>query len=122
VPHDIDVKEFDKRAFFVSQIRGTSMRYSILFAALMAVLGLSACEKATVVTPAPAPVVVPVPGPAGPQGATGATGEQAQKGDTGATGKTGDTGTTGNTGAEGVKGDPGKKGGDTVIIVPVPAK
>jgi hypothetical protein len=117
VPRDFGSRKFDKRAsFFVSQIRGITMRYSILLAALMATLGLSACERAVVVTPAPA--VITVPGPAGPQGATGATGEQAEKGDTGATGSTGATGATGSTGAEGVQGERGKTGGDTVVIVP----
>jgi len=49
------------------------MRYSIVVAAALFVLALSACERdkpTVVVTPsAPATVVaVPVPGPAGPQG------------------------------------------------------
>ena len=78
-----------------------------LLAALLAVVGLTACEKTesttvtppatTVVeTPAAAPAVVPVPVP-GPAGAPGAPGE---------------------------KGEPGKDGtGDTVIVVPEqPAK
>ncbi len=97
------------------------MKFSIMIAAVLAALGLSACEKATVITPTPAPAVVLVPGPAGPQGATGATGEQAQKGDTGATGSTGATGytgATGSTGAEGAQGERGKTGGDTVVIIP----
>lgn len=80
------------------------MRYSILFAVLTIALGLSACERATVITPAST-----VPGPAGPQGATGATG----KGDTGATGN---TGATGSTGAEGVQGERGATGGAVVIV------
>ncbi len=77
------------------------MKYSILFAASLAIFGLAACEKPTVVN-TPAPVVaappatqlVPVPGP---QGATGSTG------------------------AEGQKGEPGK-GGDTVIVAPPATK
>lgn len=86
------------------------MKYSIVFAAALTALALSACEKpTTVVTPA---VVVPVPGPAGPTGATGATGAQAEKG------ATGDTGATGSTGSTGASGEPGKSGGSTVIIVP----
>ncbi len=70
-----------------------------LLAALLAVAGLTACEKTTVnpaptvVTPTvevpvavPGPAVpVPVPGPAGPAGAPGAPGEK------GAEGKPGDT-------------------------------
>jgi hypothetical protein len=121
VLRDFDVRKPDNQAFVVSKIKGTTMRYSILFAALIAALGLSACEKAVVVTPTPSVVTVPVPGPAGPQGATGATGEQAEKGATGATGATGSTGftgATGSTGAEGVQGATGKTGGDTIVIVP----
>jgi len=68
------------------------MKYSILFVALMATLGLSACEK-TVVTPAAST------GPAGPTGATGSTGS------------------SGSTGASGSKGETGKTG-DTVVVVP----
>ena len=86
------------------------MKTLVLFAASIAIFGLAACEKPTVInTPAPivnappATQLVPVPGP---QGATGATGS---------------TGSTGSTGADGQKGDPGK-GGDTVIIVPPATK
>ena len=75
-----------------------------LLAALLAIIGLTACEKTTVnpaptvVTPTvevpvavPGPAVpVPVPGPAGAPGAPG---------------------------ADGAKGEPGKTG-DTVIVVP----
>jgi hypothetical protein len=83
-----------------------------LLAALLAVVGLTACEKtesttvvppATTVietpaaTPAAVPVPVPVPGPAGPAGAPGPEG------------------------APGTPGEPGKDG-DTVLIVPEPAK
>ncbi len=78
-----------------------------LLAALLAIAGLTACEKTTVnpaptvVTPTvevpvavPGPAVpVPVPGPAGAPGAPGAPG------------------------AEGAKGADGKPG-DTVIVVP----
>ncbi|MBZ2207034.1 hypothetical protein [Massilia soli] len=79
-----------------------------LLAALMAVVGLTACEKTesttvmppstTVVeTPVASPAVVPVPVP-GPAGAPGAPGEK------------------------GEPGEPGKEG-DTVIVVPEqPAK
>ena len=106
------------------------MKYSILISAGLMALALSACDKpTTVVTPAPAVVAVPVPGPAGPTGATGATGSTGYtgapgaSGDTGAsgaTGATGATGTTGTTGDTGAKGDRGRTGGDTVIVVPPP--
>jgi hypothetical protein len=83
------------------------MKTTILIA-LLAVIGLTACEKTTVNPPAttvvnptvekpvavPGPAVpVPVPGPAG---APGAPGEK---------------------GAPGAQGEPGKPG-DTVIVVP----
>lgn len=77
------------------------MKYSMILVGLLTVLGLSACERPTVVnTPStPVPVVVPgAPGPAGPAGAPGAPGY------------------------EGPKGDPGQPGGDAVIVVPVPAE
>jgi hypothetical protein len=84
-------------------IKETTMKFTLL-AALLAVAGLTACEKTTVnpaptvVTPTvevpvavPGPTVaVPVPGPAGAPGAPGAPGE---------------------------KGEDGKPG-DTVIVVP----
>ena len=112
-----------------------SMKFSFLLAALVATLGLAACDKTVVAPPAAAPVVV-VPGPAGPAGATGATGATgstvAVPGPTGATGATGatgydgakgDTGNTGNTGNTGDTGSTGNTGadgkpGDTVIVVP----
>lgn len=72
------------------------MKYSMVFVALMTVIGLGACDRQ------PATTVVAVPGPAGPPGATGATG---------------DTGATGSSGAEGTQGAPGKAGGDTTVIV-----
>lgn len=78
------------------------MKHMILFAALLASLGLAACDRPTVVT-VPA-VNVPVPGPAGPQGATGSTGS---------TGGVGSTGATGNTGATGKPVE-----GTTVIVIP----
>lgn len=88
------------------------MRYSFLVLAALFAFSLSGCDRpTTVVTPA-APVLVPVPGPAGPQGATGAPAEK------GATGATGETGAPGMTGADGVKGDKGKTGGDTIVVVP----
>ena len=73
------------------------MNHSILLTALLATLGLAACDRPAVVA---VPVPVAVPGPAGPQGATGETGN------------TGYTGATGNTGATGKTGD-----GTTVIVV-----
>jgi hypothetical protein len=70
-----------------------TMKTTIL-AALIAVIGLTACEKTTVnppttvVTPTveskvAVPVPVPVPGPAGPAGAPGAPGEKGEPGKTG---------------------------------------
>ena len=100
------------------------MKYSIIFVALVAVFGLSACEKPTVVNVPPSTV----PGPAGPQGAavtqgnTGTQGTTGTQGDTGAQGATGFQGDTGKTGATGTQGDTGKTGGDTIVIVPAPAQ
>ena len=93
------------------------MKYSMLFAALIATLGLSACDYWR---PAATPAVVVVPGPAvpGPTGATGATGATGSTGDTGSRGSTGNTGATGFTGDTGATGDTGKTGGGTVVIVP----
>ncbi|MGZ8288749.1 MAG: collagen-like protein [Telluria sp.] len=80
-----------------------------LLAALLAVVGLTACEKTTVnppattvvtptvETPAPAAVAVPVPVP-GPQGEPGAPG------------------TPGEPGTPGAPGEPGKDGSTTVIV------
>ena len=92
------------------------MKYSTLLVALVMVLGLSACDKPTVVN-VPAATVA-VPGPAGPQGDTGTQGATGIQGDTGSTGNTGNTGATG---YDGAKGDTGKTGGDTIVIVPAPA-
>ncbi len=78
------------------------MKHIVVIAAVFATLSLVACERATVVTPPPATIVVP--GPAGPTGATGSTGAT---GDQGATGTTGDQGATGKTGS-----------GTTVIVTP----
>ena len=89
------------------------MKYSTLLVALVTVLGLSACDKPTVVN-VPAATVA-VPGPAGPQVDTGTQGA------TDETGSTGNTGNTGATGYDGAKGDTGKTGGDTIVIVPAPA-
>lgn len=72
------------------------MKITSLLAALLAVAGLTACEKTTVnpaptvVTPTvevpvavPGPAVpVPVPGPQGPAGAPGEKGEPGKPGDT----------------------------------------
>ena len=81
------------------------MKISLL-AALLAVAGLSACEKTTVTPAAPTvvqptvevPVAVPgpatpvpVPGPQGPAGEPGKPGEPGQPGEKGADGKPGDT-------------------------------
>lgn len=86
------------------------MKMSILIAAVLAMAGLTACEKtekttvnppAVVTTPAQKEVVpVPVPGPQGPAG---------EKGDKGAPGAPGEPGE---------KGEPGKNGGTTVVVPP----
>lgn len=78
------------------------MKHAILFASLITALGLSACDRPTVVT-VPGPTVT-VPGPAGPQGESGEQGAQ------------------GSTGYTGEQGEPGEGGTDTVVIVPVPAE
>lgn len=69
-----------------------------LLAALMATVGLAACDRPAVVNnPPPGPAVAvptPVPGPPGPTGATGSQG------------------------AQGTQGEPGKTG---VLVVPAPA-
>ena len=61
------------------------MKSLILISAVLATLGLAACDKPTVVNVPATPVAVPVavPGPAGPQGATGNTGSDGMKGDAG---------------------------------------
>ncbi len=75
------------------------MKHTVLLAGLLAIAGLSGCDRPTVVNVPATPVAVP--GPAGPTGATGATGD------------TGSTGNTGSTGAAGKSGD-----GTTIIIAP----
>ena len=95
------------------------MKYSIPSLALLAVFGLAACDRPTVVN---VPVPVAVPGPAGATGATGATGNTGSTGSTGATGTPGSPGYTGDTGATGATGATGKAGdGTTVIVVTPPA-
>ncbi len=90
------------------------MNHLILISALLATLGLSACDRPTVIIPA---TPVAVPGPAGPQGATG------DQGSKGATGSEGSQGATGIQGSEGSKGDTGKTGSTAVILIPTePAK
>lgn len=101
-------------------LKGFDMNKFLMTSVVLAVLGLTACDRPTVIVPA---VPVAVPGPAGPQGATGS---QGAGGNTGITGNTGNTGNTGATGAQGSqgndgnKGDTGKTGGNTAVIV-VPA-
>jgi len=75
------------------------MNYSLPLFAIVAALGLAACDRTAVVAVPVAPSVVP-----GPAGATGATGD---------TGNTGNTGATGDTGASGKDGD-----GTTIIMSP----
>lgn len=87
------------------------MKTTIL-AALLAIAGLTACEKTTVNPPSSTTVVTPTvevpsaaPAPVIVQGAPGEPGAP------------GASGATGASGAEGQKGEPGKTG-DTVIVVP----
>jgi len=89
------------------------MNRSILMIALVAALGLTACDRQPTVVTVPPPAVEP--GPPGPQGAPGATGTTGQTGDTGQTGYTGATGDTGETGKTGAPG-----GATTVIVEPAP--
>jgi hypothetical protein len=91
------------------------MKYSVVVAAALCSLALSACDRPTVVVPAAAPAVVAVPGPAGPAGPQGAP---AEKGEPGATGAPGSPGMMG---ADGAKGEKGRAGGDTIVVVPAPA-
>ena len=87
----------------------------LLVSAMLVVLGLTACDRPTVIMPT---TPVAVPGPAGPQGATGSQGAEGNKGNTG------NTGATGNQGNDGTKGDTGKTGaggGTAVIVVPAEA-
>lgn len=91
------------------------MNHSILMLALVATLGLAACDNKPEVIYMPPPAAGP-PGPAGPTGATGNTGNT---GNTGSTGDTGGTGAQGSPGFDGSKGETGKPGdGTTVIVVP----
>lgn len=94
--------------------KGFLMNKSLLALALVAVVGLAACDRPAVVAVPASPVVVPGPaGPAGPAGATGATGSTGSTGYTGATGSTGSAGDTGATGAAGKSGV-----GTTIVVVP----
>src|ERR1017187_3701461 len=89
---------------------------TMLISALFVALGLSACDRPTVVNVPATPVAVP-----GPAGATGAAGNEGTKGETGNQGNQGNEGTkgaTGNQGNEGTKGETGKSGGTTVIVTP----
>jgi hypothetical protein len=60
------------------------MKTSMLLAALVATLGLAACDRPTVVNNPPNTVAVPtpVPGPPGPSGEPGKPGEPGQPGST----------------------------------------
>jgi hypothetical protein len=110
------------QAVVVIFIKGIHMNRSILLLALLATLGLAACDRPTVVTAPSTPVAVP--GPAGATGATGATGSQGYDGNTGATGNTGNTGATGTQGYDGntgATGATGKSGDGTTVIVMPPA-
>lgn len=98
------------------------MKKYLLVSAMLAALGLTACDRPTVVMPT-TPVVVP--GPAGPQGATGSQGAEGNKGNTGNTGAMGNQGNQGNDGTKGDTGKTGAGGSTAVIVVPAetpPAK
>jgi len=86
------------------------MNRLLLISAMLATLGLAACDRPAVVA---VPVPVAVPGPAGPTGATGNTGSTGSQGNDGATGATGNQGNDGNKGATGKTGD-----SSTVIVLP----
>ena len=93
-----DVSGSNWMQFFIqivfSNLKGYNMNKYLLVSTMLAVLGLTACDRPTVVVPS-TPVVVPspvaVPGPAGPQGATGSQGAEGAKGDTGKTGAGGNS-------------------------------
>jgi Collagen triple helix repeat (20 copies) len=86
------------------------MRKYILVSVAFGMLGLTACDRPTVIIPA---TPVAVPGPAGPAGATGSQGNEGSKGA---------TGMQGNQGTDGTKGDTGKTGTGGAAIVIVPAE
>lgn len=97
------------------------MKYSILILSLLATLGLSACDKPTVVNVPATPVAVPGPaGATGTQGESGVQGNEGTKGETGTQGNEGVKGDTGVQGNEGNKGDTGKTGEGTTIVIPPP--
>jgi hypothetical protein len=89
----------------ITYIKESTMKTTLLVA-MLAIIGLTACEKTTVNPPAttvvnptvekqvavPGPAVpVAVPGPAGAPGAPGATGDKGDAGKPGEPGKPGDT-------------------------------
>lgn len=78
------------------------MNRTLLIAALLATLGLAACDKQPVVVNVPATPVA-VPGPAGPQGAAGTQGTAGVQGETGKTGQ------------------PGGEGSTVIVVPPAPA-
>lgn len=82
----------------------SKLTFALFTALSITALGLTACDKPTVVNvPADTETVV-VPGPPGPAGAPG---------EPGTTGDAGETGTTGDKGVQGETGD-----STTVIITP----
>jgi Collagen triple helix repeat (20 copies) len=96
-------------------LQGIKMSKYFLATAVLAVLGLAACDRPTVIMPT---AQVAVPGPAGPQGATGSQGVDGNKGNTGNTGATGNQGNQGNDGNKGDTGKTGAGGGTAIIVVP----
>ena len=105
------------------------MNRSILMLALVAALGLSACERQPDRRHRSRPGCRARPrrsaGRTRCQGNTGYTGQTGAQGETGYTGQTGaqgDTGYTGQPGETGQTGETGKTGpGTTVIVEPSPA-
>jgi hypothetical protein len=83
------------------------MNYSLIVLAALSLIGLSACEKPTIVNAPADTIVVPVPGPTGEKGPPGASGDD---GIQRVPGKGGDAG---------IQGEQGEPSGDTQIeIVP----
>lgn len=110
--------------FAVPRKKVQQMKYSTPLAALVAAIGLVACNlspppTATVVVPTAVPGPPGPTGPAGTKGSPGYTGEPGQVGKQGVPGYTGAQGDPGYTGAQGEKGEKGKEGdGTTVVVVP----
>ena len=91
--------------------RTLQMKNSTVLIALIAGIGLSACEKPTVVAVPVEPIVVQgQPGPRGPMGMQGSQGNQGNTGYQGADGSQGAQGYQGNQGESGATGMQGHQG------------